>query len=65
MNLSKESLKELHSRLVQMLADAMINGNDTSQIQAKINQLELELGLNESKNRRILADWCANLTRIW
>ncbi len=56
MNLSKESLKELHSRLVQMLADAMINGNDTTQIQAKINQLELELGLNESKNRRILAD---------
>lgn len=56
MNLSKESLKELHVRLVQMLADAMITGADTTQIQEKLRSIESELGLNESKNRRILAD---------
>lgn len=55
-NLSRESLKELHSKLVQMLANAMVSGSDVTQIQAKISQLEEELGLNESKNRRILAD---------
>ena len=58
MNLSKESLKELHTRLVQMLADAMMSGSDTTHIQEKIRSIESELGLNESKNRRILADWC-------
>jgi len=55
-NLSRESLKELHSKLVQMLANAMVSDSDITQIQAKISQLEEELGLNESKNRRILAD---------
>lgn len=55
-NLSRESLKELHSKLVQMLANAMVSGTDVTQIQAKISLLEEELGLNESKNRRILAD---------
>jgi hypothetical protein len=56
MNLSKESLKQLHSKLVQMLADAMLSGSDTSLIQEKLKSVETELGLNESLNRRILGD---------